>query len=64
MREPLTEAEKDYIEEQKRAGKTLKSIAEDLNCSYWTARKWWRIRRDGREPAPRGRPPEGPLSIY
>jgi transposase InsO family protein len=64
MREPLTEAEKDYIEEQKRAGKTLESIAEDLNCSYWTARKWWRIRRDGKETAPRGRPPTGPLGTY
>ena len=64
QRKPLTEQERDYIYEQKQKGRTLAEIAETLNCSYETARKWWRHRRDGTAPRPRGRPARGVLSTY
>jgi len=64
MREPLTEAEKRLIYEQKMAGKSLTEIAKAMNCSYETARKWWRIQRDNKTVKPRGRPALGMLSTY
>lgn len=63
-REPLTEAEKNYIYEQKLSGRRLADIAAELECTYSTARKWWRYRRDGTKPRPRGRPAKGVLSTY
>lgn len=63
-RAPLTEAEKDYIWQQKQRGGTLAEISKELDCAYETARKWWRHRRDGTQPRRRGRPAEGILSSY
>ena len=64
IREPLTEAEKRLIYEQKQAGQSLTEIAKTMNCSYETARKWWRIQRDNKTVQPRGRPALGVLSTY
>ena len=64
MRKALTEAEKQYIYQQKMAGNTLPEIAKKLNCSVETAKKWWRYKRDGKEPRGRGRPAQGVLSTY
>ena len=61
---PLTEAEKDYIWQQKQHGRSLADISKELNCAYETARKWWRHRRDGTQPRARGRAAEGILSSY
>src|SRR5512138_1233394 len=63
-RNPLTAAEKRQILECKRAGKSLATIASELQCSFYTVRKWWRSGRDGRETQRRGRPVRGPLSTY
>jgi transposase-like protein len=63
-RAPLTEAEKQYVYRRKMEGATLRQMAEALGCSCETARKWWRHRRDGTEPHPRGRPAAGILSTY
>ena len=64
MRAPLTEVEKQYIGQRKRGGASLKQIAGELDCSWETARKWWRHLRDGTRPRPRGRPRTGILSTY
>ena len=63
-RAALTEAEKQYIYEQKQQGRTLGKIAQELKCSPETARKWWRYQRDGKQPRARGRPKTGTLSTY
>lgn len=63
-RAPLTEAEKRYIYERKQEGASLKTIAQELNCSQGTARKWWRSLRDGKQPRARGRPRIGTLGTY
>jgi transposase-like protein len=63
-RAPLTEAEKEYIYRRKQEGASLTQIAHELECAYETARKWWRQKRDGTQPRPRGRPRRGILSTY
>ena len=63
-RAPLTEAEKQYIYQRRQGGTSLKQIARELDCSWETARKWWRCLRDGTRPRPRGRPSTGILSTY
>lgn len=63
-RAPLTEAEKQQIYERKQAGSTLRQIAQELECAVETARKWWRHKRDGTQPRPRGRPRTGELGSY
>jgi transposase-like protein len=63
-RAPLTEAEKQYIYDRKQQGVSLTKIAQALHCSWETTRKWWRYRRDGKQPRPRGRPRTGILSTY
>lgn len=63
-RTPLTEAEKQYIYERKQAGISLRGVAEELECSPMTVRKWWRYQRDGKQPGPRGRPRLGVLGTY
>ena len=64
IRAPLTEAEKQYIYDRKQEEATLGSIAQELGCALQTARKWWRHKRDGTKPEPRGRPRTGELSSY
>lgn len=64
QRVPLTEAEKQLIQMQKAQGLSLKQIAKGLDCSVETVRKWWRCRRDQRQPKRRGRPALGILSTY
>lgn len=64
IRAPLTQAEKAYIEQRQRAGATLAQIAQELQCSRETVRKWWRVQRQGGTPRPRGRPRRGPLSTF
>ena len=61
---PLSETEKRLVAERKEQGKTLQEIAKELSCSYETARKWWRQKRDKRESQPRGRPQHGILSTF
>lgn len=63
-RAPLTEAEKQYIYDRKQQGASLKTIAPELSCSQETARKWWREKRDGKQPRARGRPRIGTLGTY
>jgi transposase InsO family protein len=64
QRAPLTEAEKQYLLQGKRAGTRLCQLAEDLHCALITARKWWRHGRDQTQPRRRGRPAKGILSSY
>lgn len=64
VRQPLTEEEKRYLMQRKEAGATLAQIANELDCTLATVRKWWRIQRDGRVVAPRGRAPRGVLSTF
>lgn len=65
---PLTLAEREYIYQQKLKGVRLEQIAEELGCSYYTVRKWWRRGRDqgqeGLRQNRRGRPRRGILSTY
>jgi putative transposase len=67
-RAPLTLAEKERIYTAKLTGRSLAAIAADLNCSYQTARKWWRQARDhGRsafQQSRRGRAATGILSRF
>lgn len=63
-RAPLTEAEKQYICDRKQEGASLKTIGQELDCAWETARKWWRYQRDGKRPPARGRPRTGILSTY
>lgn len=64
LRSPMTEAEKELIAERKASGCSLQEIADELVCSYWTVRKWWRQQRDGKTVRQRGRPASGTLSTY
>lgn len=64
QRKPLTQAEKEYICQRKASGVSLLQIAQELQCSTETTRKWWRSQRDGRIPRVRGRPKQGTLSTY
>ncbi len=63
-RKPLTAVEKQYIYQRKQVGATLGQIAQELNCSQETVRKWWRHLRDQTQPRRRGRPAHGILSSY
>jgi transposase InsO family protein len=63
-RAPITQAEKQYIQERKITGESLRQISEDLHCSIETVRKWWRCGRDQRVVRARGRPRKGALSTY
>lgn len=64
LRAALTHAEKEYILQRKQAEASLAQIAQELGCSWHTARKWWRVQRKGQAVAPRGRPKHGPLSTF
>jgi hypothetical protein len=61
---PLTAAERQYIQQRKLAGATLRQIAHELHCACVTVRKWWRRQRAGQFPPSRGRPAQGILSTY
>src|SRR5262245_4363069 len=61
---PLTQAEKDWIIRRKGEGLTLPQIAHDLDCSFFTVRKWWRAQHKPQPRRPRGRPPAGILSRF
>ena len=63
-RAPITQAEKQTIQERKITGESLGQISEDLDCSVETVRKWWRCGRDQRVVRARGRPRKGALSTY
>ena len=63
-RKPLTQAEKAYLRRRKQEGATHQEIAEELNCSPETVKKWWGYERQGTAPQPRGRPKQGALSTY
>jgi transposase-like protein len=39
---PLSQAEKERIYREKLNGQTLREIAEELDCSWETVRKWWK----------------------
>jgi transposase len=45
-RAPLTQAEKERIYLGKLNGRTLVELAEELGCSWETARKWWKRGRN------------------
>lgn len=63
-RAPLTLAERQYILTRRQAGVTLNMIADELDCSVETIRKWEHYSRQGGSPRPRGRPRKGVLSTY
>jgi hypothetical protein len=64
QRKALTESEKGCILMWKRQGISLAQMAQWLNCSCITVRKWWRRQRDHQPARPRGRPKRGILSSY
>ncbi|GAB4504834.1 MAG: hypothetical protein Fur0043_18280 [Anaerolineales bacterium] len=64
QRRSLTWVEQEKIEQRKKAGLSLRAIAAELNCSFYTARKYWRRRRKQQVPPQRGRPARGILSAY
>ena len=43
---PMTVAEREAIYRGKLAGKRLCTLADELSCSLYCARKWWRVGRD------------------
>jgi transposase InsO family protein len=63
-RKALTKAEKEHICRRKQEGATHSQVAEELNCSPETIKKWWAYERQGKVPQPRGRPKQGALSSY
>ncbi len=67
-REPLSVEERLYIYRQKMQGVPLSVLAQELGCSYYTVRKWWRRGfqqgEEGLRQSRRGRPRHGPLSTY
>ena len=63
-RQPLTEAEKNYIAKRKQERATHRQVAEELNCSPETIKKWWRYQRQGQPPRRGGRPRHGVLSQF
>ncbi|MEW6287426.1 MAG: integrase core domain-containing protein [Chloroflexota bacterium] len=63
-RQPLTAAEQEWIAQRKKEGKTLQEIAEELDCSRYTVRKYWRRQRDQQATRRPGRPRQGTLSSY
>lgn len=66
--QPLTRAEREKIYEGKLQGKSQAKIAQELNRSIYTVRKWWRRIRDegaaGLRSRPRGCKPSGLLSRF
>lgn len=64
QRSALTEGEKQYLKDRKEQGASLVQIAQELDCSRETTRKWWRIQRAGKRVGSRGRPRHGVLSTY
>jgi transposase-like protein len=64
----LTQAEREQIYLQKRAGQTIPQIAQAMGISPACARKWWRRGRDqgmmGLLERKRGCPPQGVLSRF
>lgn len=67
-REPLSQAEKEYLYYGKLAGRTLPELAEEVGCTVHSARKWWRVGRDkgvaGLRSRRRGRISSGILSQF
>ena len=67
-REPLSVEERTYVYHQKLQGIPLATLAQELGCSYYTARKWWRRGKkegeQGLRKNRRGRPQRGVLSTY
>lgn len=63
-KQALTLAEQEEIERRKQAGFSLREIAAELSCSFYTVRKHWRRRRKHSPPPKRGRPSTGILSAY
>lgn len=67
-REPLSLEERRYLYQQKLKGVSLAVLGQELGCSYYTARKWWRRGRQEGEQGllqeRRGRPQRGALSTY
>lgn len=67
-RAPLSQAEKERIYQGKLNGQTLPELAQELNCSVETARKWWRKGRqqglEGLRAGRRGRGATGILSQF
>ena len=63
-----THAQRVKIIEWRQTGKTLETIAADMNFNFYTVRKWWRVYRlkgwDGLAPRPPGSPPNGDLSEF
>jgi transposase InsO family protein/transposase-like protein len=64
QRSALTEAEKQYLQQRKEMGISLGQIAQELQCSIETTRKWWRLLGKKKRPGLRGRPKHGILSTY
>ena len=68
QREPLTEQERERIDQAKLEGKTLATIAAEIGCSLSCARKWCRRGRDegrkGLQNRPQGPIRRGPLSRF
>jgi hypothetical protein len=66
-RRPLTVSEREAIYDGKLSGKRLIGLAQESQCSYSCARKWWRIgRRYGRDALRRQRQSQasGALSCF
>lgn len=63
-RQPLTEAEKDYLTARRAAGATYRDLAHELHCAYETVLKHARRQRAHQVTPRRGRPAGGILSTY
>lgn len=67
-RPPLTQAEKERIYWGKLEGRTLRELADEVDCTVHCARKWWRVGRDkgveGLRSSRRGRGKTGTLSQF
>lgn len=63
-KQTLTLAEQEEIERRKQTGSSLREIAAELGCSFYTVRKHWRRRLKQSTPPKRGRPATGILSTY
>lgn len=63
-----THAQRVRIVEWHLAGKTLETIAADMDFNFYTVRKWWRVYRlegwNGLVLCPPGPPPKGALSEF
>jgi transposase-like protein len=65
---PLSERERQRIDQGRQQGRSIRVIASELGCSPETVRKWWRRLRDegqdGLRTRPTGRPLRGILSSF